>query len=215
MENKAVFRTPLKGLRALIALVCWIFSGISFFALALDPQGGVLSFVIGAGLVAAGLAALFLERVCEVDGQARSFSSAWFFMGLKVGGARTAFLDGADTIRLALVETCMFPQSGRVLQATKAFPVWIMRGEQALAYVIGWKQPEDPKSGRGGWDIGIWNLAWFPEYARYVAATCAKVLSLPLIDQMNQKTITSEAIPAEWLDLHKVRFNLLWESNCA
>ncbi|MFH1208966.1 MAG: hypothetical protein V1673_05355 [Candidatus Omnitrophota bacterium] len=214
MAGKAVFRMPMKGLRVLVALVCGAFAGISFFAFSLNFGNGGVSFVTGAVLVAAGLAALFLERVCEIDGARQSLYSAWFFMNFQVGPGTEVFLDGADSVRLALVEMQLYPDfypdRRRIIKATKAFPVWVMRGEKALGYVIGWKQPEDPASGRGDWDRCTFNSAWFPEYARYVAATCAKALELPLVDQMNKKTVPPAEIPAEWLDKNKVRHHLKW-----
>jgi len=215
MAGKAVFRTPMKGLRALIALVCGAFAWVSFYAFSLNPGHGRLSLGTGAALVLAGLAALFLERICEVDGARKSLYSAWVFMNFPIVRGTEVFLDGADSVRLALVEMQLypdyFPDRRWIVKATKAFPVWVMRGEKALGYVIGWKQPEDPASGRGGWDRGMINSAWFPEYARYVAATCAKALELPLVDQMNKKTVLPAEIPAEWLDKNKVRYRLKWE----
>lgn len=211
MENKAVFRTPLRKLRALIAVVCWVFSGFSFLTFFLYSPHGIPSFVTGLVFVAGGLAVLFLERVCELDGRARSVSSAWFFMNQRMGGGNTVMLEGADAVRLALVEGMTFPWDRSVIRAKKAFPVWIMRGDKALTHVIGWKQPDDLRSDRGGWNYRIWNSAWFPEYARYVASVCAKVLNLPLVDQKAGQTIPADGIPVEWLYPNKVRFHLMWE----
>lgn len=215
MAGQAVFRTPMKGLRVMVALVCGAFAGVSFYAFFLNPGNGRLSLLTGAALACAGLGAIFLERVCEIDGARRSLSCGWFFMNFKIGRGSEVFLDGADSVRLALVEMQMYPElypdRRRIMKATKAFPVWIMRGEKALGHVIGWKQPEDPASERGDWDRCMFNSAWFPEYARYVAATCARTLELPLADQMNQKTVPSAEIPAEWLDKSKVRYRLKWE----
>lgn len=211
---RAVFRTPMKGLRILIGIVCGAFGAVSFFSFSLAPRTGLLALFIGAVLVLAGLASVFLERVYGVDPETKSFFSSWFFMNFRITRIAGVSLAGADAVCLAVVEAWeipFFPDHRRVWKANKAFPVWITKEGKALAHVIGWKQPAELESGRGGWDHNMINSAWFPEYARYVAATCSKVLELPLVDQVHGKTVLPGQIPEEWLDKSQVKFQMKWE----
>ncbi|MBP7232816.1 MAG: hypothetical protein KBA28_12895 [Syntrophaceae bacterium] len=206
-----IIRPPFRKLRlGLAGLSLLLAAPLAWLILA--NQGGqspelLLSFSV---IFTGGIVLGFLERVIIFSSQRPEATVSWQLFGHFSFLIRNHGLEGTDRIKVGMIKLAIAPDSSTAFVADEAYPVWCMKGQEALLTVIGYP-PEKPRNSRFFfYTTPMINAAMFEDQAQHVGARVARALNLPLEIENLGKTYEPADIPPEWFDETRVRARLKW-----
>lgn len=167
----------------------------------------LLSFAV---IFIGGLALGFLERVVIFSPLLDEAAVSWQLFGRFSFLVRNHSLTGVDRIKVGKIKLAVVPDSTTVFVADEVYPVWCMKGREALLTVIGYPPKEPRKSRFFFYATALVSAAMFEDQARHVGALVARAMNLPLEVEASGQTYDPANIPTEWFDKTRVRARLKW-----
>jgi hypothetical protein len=209
--RELVVRSPFRKLRLGLAALCLLFAAPLAWLIMSRQEGPDLELLLSLAVISAGGFALgFLERVVIFSTLRPEATVAWRLFGRFLFLAKQHGLEGADRIKVGLMKLAIVPDPATVFVADEVYPVWCMKGPEALLTVIG-DPPEKPRKSRFFfYTTALIDAAMFEDQARHVGALVACALNLPLEVETLGKTYDPADIPPEWFDETRVRARLKW-----
>lgn len=206
-----VIRPPFRKLRLGLAGLCLLFAAPLAWLVMQEPARPDPELLFSfAAIFAGGLAIGFLERVVIFSPVRPEATVAWRLFGRFTFPVKRHNLEGTDRIKVGLMKLAIAPDPTTVFVADEVYPVWCMKGEEALLTVIGYPPGKPRKSRFFFYSTAFVNASMFEEQARHVGALVARAMNLPLEVEALGTTYGPAEIPAEWLDQTRVRARLKW-----